>query len=151
MQDLNDTSGDIEVRHSSIHGHGAFAARDIPAGTTLGRYAGRRYTAKQVARKNWDAPETYVFGLSDGSIIDGAQGGNATRYLNHSCAPNCQAVETESDAGRLDIEIEALAAIPKGAELLLDYQLVLDASDDSPYVCRCGVAACRGTMAADAA
>jgi SET domain-containing protein len=34
---------------------------------------------------------TYLFALSDGATIDGSDGGNATRYINHSCRPNCVA------------------------------------------------------------
>ena len=83
----------VEVRHSSVHGHGVFAARELPPGALVGVYAGRRYAVHEASAMTWDDGLTYLFGLSDGTLIDGAQGGNATRHLNHACEPNCEAVE----------------------------------------------------------
>lgn len=136
----------IEVRHSTIHGCGVFARRPLAAGDPIGRYEGRRYAPQAVRERDWDQHLTYVFGLSDGSLIDAADGGNATRHINHACEPNCVAYEVEDASGRLDIEIEALRDIDAGEELLLDY--ALDASGDDPtaYACRCGRPRCRGTM-----
>jgi SET domain-containing protein len=140
----------VEVRHSVVHGHGVFAIRFIAAGTVIGRYTGRRYEPDQVHEHDWDHDVTHVFGLSDGSVIDGADGGNATRYINHSCAPNCVAYEIEGKSGELHIEIEALSGIRSGTELFLDYGLDVGDNDPANYPCRCGVRRCRGTMAARA-
>ena len=137
----------VDVRHSGVHGHGVFAARVIEAGSVVGRYTGRRYGPDEVHEHDWDHDVTHVFGLSDGSVIDGADGGNATRYINHSCAPNCVAYEIEDDAGKLHVEIEALRRIPRGAELFLDYGLDVGDNDPGDYPCRCGVRRCRGTLA----
>lgn len=141
----------IEVRRSAIHGEGVFAARKLARGTVIGRYAGRRYAADAVGEQDWNHALTYVFGLADGSVIDGSDGGNATRYINHSCAPNCVAHEVDGDDGERCIEIEALRSIAPGAELFLDY--ALDAGDNDPadYACRCGAKACRGTLLAASA
>jgi SET domain-containing protein len=139
----------IEVRHSSVHGHGVFAARDLPPGTLIGVYGGRRYTAREAGTMAWDDRLTYLFGLSDGTLIDGARGGNATRHLNHACEPNCEAVETYDKQGRLTVRIETTQSIRANDELFLDYALNIDAGDDaSDYPCRCGLARCRGTLVA---
>jgi SET domain-containing protein len=142
------TSTRIAVRSSGIHGLGVFATARIATGTPIGRYEGRRYTAKQAARRSWDQAVTYVFGVSDGSLIDGADGGNATRHINHSCAPNCVAYEVQGDDGMVWIEIEALKTIASGAELLLDYSLNVDQATPDDYPCRCGARLCRGTLIA---
>jgi SET domain-containing protein len=138
----------IEVRESAIHGKGAFAKVALRRGTRIGRYEGRRYSAEEAAERDWDQALTFVFGLSDGSVIDGSQGGNATRHINHSCAPNCVAYEMEPEDGQAWIEIETLRPIKAGAELFLDYQL--DAGDSQPedFLCACGTPACRSTMVA---
>ena len=141
----------VEVRHSPVHGHGAFAARSLPRGFSIGVYAGRRYAPGVVAEHDWDNTVTYVFGLSDGSYIDGGEGGNATRHLNHSCAPNCTAFEVTQDDGRLDIVIETARRVRAGEELFLDYALDIGEEDPATYPCRCGSRACRGTMAGTAA
>ena len=139
----------VEVRHSSVHGHGVFAARELPPGTLVGVYAGRRYGAREAGAMAWDDGLTYLFGLSDGTLIDGAQGGNATRHLNHACEPNCEAVEEYADDGPLTVRIETIKAIRVGEELFLDYALDIDAGDDpADYPCRCGLARCRGTLVA---
>jgi SET domain-containing protein len=111
----------LEVRHSSVHGYGVFAARELPSGTLVGVYAGRRYTAHEARAMAWDDGLTYLFGLSDGTLIDGAQGGNATRHLNHACEPNCEAVEDFADDGQLTVRIETINAVRAGEELFLDY------------------------------
>ena len=142
------TAPALEVRHSSVHGHGAFATRSLRRGAAIGPYAGLRRSADEVAAMDWDAALTYVFGLSDGSVIDGAAGGNATRHINHSCDPNCVAWEVEGENGHLHVEIEALRPIDAGSELLLDYQLQIDDGRPEDFPCRCGAAACRGTLMA---
>lgn len=123
-----------------------FATRRLPAGTPIGRYEGRRYTAQQAEARGWDHGLTYVFGLSDGSVIDGSDGGNHTRHINHSCAPNCVAWEIEDEQGGLHVEIEALHPITRDAELFLDYSLSVEQGDPDDFSCRCGAPACRGTM-----
>jgi SET domain-containing protein len=139
----------LRVAASSVHGLGAYATRDLPAGTFLGLYEGRRYTAEQVAAKDWNNQLTYLFTLSNGETIDGAKGGNATRHLNHSCAPNCDAVEDYDDAGRLLLRFQTLVAVEAGDELFIDYCLTADdGSPASDYPCHCGSPDCRGTMLA---
>jgi SET domain-containing protein len=139
------------VRHSTIHGHGVFATAAIPRGRFIGRFAGRRYSPEQAAAldwSDWDEALTYLFGLADGSVIDGGEGGNATRHLNHSCAPNCQAFETLGEDGLSAVEIETLKAIAPGAELLLDYALQLEGAEAGDFPCRCGARRCRGSLLA---
>jgi len=137
----------IETRTSRIHGTGAFAAQDLKAGDRIGQYEGRRYTARQAEKRDWDHTLTYVFGLSNGSVIDASEGGNATRHLNHSCEPNVEAFEEPGPKGRLQIVFYAMRKVKVGEELLLDYSLVVDdLQDKGCYRCGCKAAACRGTM-----
>jgi SET domain-containing protein len=142
----DETEEAIEVRASGVHGRGVFATRRLGAGEAIGTYRGRRLAEAEVAGE-WDHSLTYVFGLSDGSIIDGSEGGNATRHLNHSCAPNCVAWEVDGDDGRPQVVIEALRDIDAGEELFIDYALDVGDADRADYACRCGAPACRGSMA----
>ncbi len=139
----------ILVGPSRIHGQGAFAGRNFEQGEQIGVYEGKRYSARQVRRRNWETGVTYVFGLSDGSVIDAALGGNATRHLNHSCAPNCQAHEEIGPDGVAQVAFYALRSIRAGEELFLDYSLVVDETEGpDAFGCSCGTAQCRGTMLA---
>lgn len=140
----------VEVRDSPIHGRGVFALRRLKRGTVVARYEGRRYSPRQAAARDWDHRVSYVFGLSDGSLIDAAEGGNATRHINHACEPNCVAYEVEDERGRTQVEIEVLHPIARGGELFLDYRMEVDTFDPADFTCCCGSAACRGTMLAPA-
>lgn len=138
---------DIELKPSTVHGLGAFAARALPPGHRLGSYEGRRHSPGDEHPRFDDGDLAYLFGLSDGTLIDGADGGNATRHINHSCAPNCQACE-ESDAdGGLHIVIRTRRRIRAGEELFIDYRLDVGDADPTAFLCRCGTPNCRGTMA----
>ncbi|HKX41762.1 MAG TPA: SET domain-containing protein [Burkholderiaceae bacterium] len=138
----------IEVRRSEIHGRGVFARSALRAGQLIGEYAGKRYAADEVQVVDWNNQLTYLFALSDGSVIDGAQGGNTTRFINHACAPNVEAVERYGAGGELVLRVRALRRIQAGEELFLDYALETDGDDPSDYPCACGHERCRGTMAA---
>jgi SET domain-containing protein len=80
-------------------------------------------------------------------VIDALYGGNASRWINHACEPNCEADEQD---GR--VFIQALRDIAPGEELFYDYGLVIDdrytAKLKKQYACRCGSPICRGTMLA---
>ncbi|RZI54459.1 MAG: SET domain-containing protein [Pseudomonas sp.] len=142
----------IEVRTSRVHGRGVYASRRLPKGTFIGLYEGRRYTSEQLLKVDWHKRHggmTYLFGLSDGMTIDGAQGGNATRFLNHCCEPNCEAVEVIETDGCIRLRVVSTKTIATGTELFIDYALTIDESETpAAYGCRCGALSCRGSMAA---
>lgn len=135
------------VRSSGIHGKGVFAATRIPAGTRLIEYKGKRLTEAQVDKRyaNDDSPHTFLFALDDGMVIDATLGGNSARWINHSCAPNCEAVD---DGDR--IYIETLRAIRAGEELSYNYGIELEERHTPAlkrlYQCRCGARRCKGTI-----
>jgi hypothetical protein len=144
------TSALIEVRGSPIHGQGVYARRRLSRGTCIGVYEGRRYSAAALLEVDWSVRHegmTYLFNLSDGTTIDGADGGNATRFLNHACKPNCVAQERVDEQGHLTLELITARAVAAGAELFLDYALTIDESETpADYPCRCGMPNCRGTL-----
>ncbi|ALL66847.1 nuclear protein SET [Paraburkholderia caribensis MBA4] len=129
-----------------MHGKGLFALRPIAAGERLIEYTGELTSWRRAAaRQRVDAGHTFVFGLSDGRVIDGSRGGNSARFLNHACAPNCEAIESDDR-----VFIHALADIVPGSELLIDYALAIDCEPTDEirrqYACRCDAAGCRQTM-----
>jgi uncharacterized protein len=145
-----DLPGAIEVRESPIQGRGVFALRLIPAGTRIIEYTGEVISDEEADRRYDDGGmlrhHTFLFSLEDGRCIDAAVGGNDARFINHSCAPNCQALEAHSR-----IWIEALRPIEGGEELTYDYAYARSECDEALwalYVCRCGAPECRGTILA---
>ncbi len=139
------------VRHSAIHGRGAFAVRRIYKGTRIAEYTGERISHEEAdERYDEDAmeyPHTFLFTLDEKTVIDAGRGGNDARFINHSCDPNCEAVI--EDGG---IFIEAIRDIRPDEELTYDYQLEqegpITARLKRRYACRCGAASCRGTLLA---
>lgn len=143
----------IQVRRSGVHGKGVFALQRIDAGTRLIEYTGERITWPEALRRHPHDPadphHTFYFSLDDGShVIDAKVGGNAARWINHACDPNCEADETAD--GR--VFIQALRELQPGEELFYDYGLVIDerytAKLKREYACRCGSPNCRGTLLA---
>ncbi len=142
-----------EVRRSTLHGNGVFAARHIPVGTRVLEYTGKRITPKQADDMHPVNPEdpfhTFFFATSSGKIIDGGDGGNDARWINHSCAPNC---ETQEGSAGKRVYIYATRDILRGEELFYDYGLIMDGKITkklkAQYLCLCGAPNCRGTMLA---
>lgn len=139
----------LELRRSPIHGLGGFARQDIPKGTKIIEYVGEKIGNREADRRYNDESmkkhHTFLFILNDRTCVDAAFEGNESRFLNHSCDPNSEAVIT-----RGHIWIEAKRAIPKGTELVYDYQFEDDPKyteeDLRFYACRCGSPKCRGTI-----
>ena len=139
----------IETRRSEVHGNGVFAVQDLKADERLMEYTGEVISWKEALRRHPHDPaqpnHTFYFHVDDKHVIDGGVNGNDAKWINHSCAPNCEADEQD---GR--IFIKALRDIPAGQELNYDYGLVID----EPYTpelladfpCWCGSEGCRGTL-----
>lgn len=143
----------VIVRRSSVHGKGVFAMRALAAGDRVLEYKGEITAWRDAVRRHRRegvAGHTFLFGLSDGRVIDGSRGGNSARWLNHACAPNCETIE---DGDR--IYIHTLRAIEPGEELFIEYLLATDGPLDeqvrAQYACRCAAVACRQSMLANAA
>src|SRR5438105_10066383 len=113
------------VRRSSIHGHGVFALTDIPKGVRLMEYIGERITHNEADRRyaaeHEHSPHTMLFAVDDKTVIDATRWGNSSRFINHSCSPNCEADEID---GR--IFISTIKNVATGAELTYDYNLILE-------------------------
>jgi SET domain-containing protein len=126
---------------SAIHGTGGFARCDIPPGTRVIEYVGERITKDESARRCL-AENAYIFTLTDEHDLDGNVPHNPARFINHSCAPNCEA---EDDDGR--IWIVTLRDIRAGEELSFNYGYDKENYQDNP--CLCGVPDCVGFIVAE--
>lgn len=128
-----------KVKESSIHQRGLFATCDIKEGTDIIQYVGEKIPKEESNRRalEWEekARETgeglvYIFELDDEWDIDGREGENPARYMNHSCDGNCEAVNCESE-----IWIVARKDIKKGEELVYDYGYDVEHFLDHPCLC----------------
>ncbi len=139
----------IETRDSGIHGRGVYAARTIRNGTWIMEYTGERISHEEADRRYdddaMDRHHTFLFTVDEHTCIDASHGGSDARYINHSCEPNCEAVQAEGE-----IWIVAVRTIRPGEELTYDYGYPIEAEsvDEARrrYPCRCGTPSCRGTI-----
>ncbi len=146
----------IVTRRSAIHGNGMFAAADIPAGTRLIQYKGKLLThadSDELYGDGADTGHTFLFSLNDDYVIDANQQGNSARWINHGCAPNCEAVVDEdegADRRRDRVFIESIRDIRAGEELTYNYGIVLGVPHTRAmkqvWACRCGAPQCTGTI-----
>jgi len=143
----------IAVKNSKIHGRGVFVKKEIPKGAAIIEYVGERISWKEALRRHPHDPKqpnhTFYFSLEGGGVIDAKVGGNAARWINHSCSPNCEVEEIKIDGvGR--VFIYAKRNLMLGEELFYDYSLSLDEKPSKKlreeYQCHCGNKKCRGTM-----
>ena len=139
----------LQTRRSGVHGKGVFALCDLRAGERLIEYVGEIITWEEALNRHPHDPtnpnHTFYFHVNEDRVIDALYGGNSSRWINHSCGPNCEADE-ENDR----IFIKALRNIKAGEELNYDYGLIIDEPYTkklkAEYPCWCGSANCRGTL-----
>ena len=140
------------VRPSPTHGRGVFATRTIRKGSRIVEYRGARISAAEAddlpPTDPLDPYHTLLFELSNGTVIDASRRGNAARWINHCCEPNCEAIEYDDG----NVFIHARRTIRAGEELTYDYGLVYEGRLSNrarkAFACRCGARRCRGTMLA---
>ena len=141
----------IWVQSSDVHGKGVFAARHMAAGETVIEYVGELISMSEAIARHPHDPQdpnhTFYFQLDDERVIDAVRDGNDSKWINHSCRPNCEPEEVD---GR--IFIKTRRPVFRGEELTFDYGLVSDEPMSEAlrarYACRCGARKCRGTMLA---
>jgi uncharacterized protein len=125
------TTPTIERRRSRVHGWGVFACEPISKNKRIIDYAGEKITHKE----SWKRETRYLkrghiwcFRLNNRWVVDGAVGGNVSRFINHSCAPNCYAHIVDGT-----IWIRAARTIAPGEELTYNYHT----DGEATIPCRC--------------
>jgi len=132
----------VWVHKSRIAGLGLFAAQGIRKGTRILPYIGEKIpkdeSAKRLAQGN-----VYLFTFNDRYDIDGKTLKNTARFINHSCAPNC-----DVDITSRTIWIVALRAITDGEELTYNYGYEYEPDSYQDFPCHCGATQCCGYILA---
>ncbi|XP_053307542.1 histone-lysine N-methyltransferase 2B [Spea bombifrons] len=135
----------VGVYRSAIHGRGLFCKRNIDAGEMVIEYSGIviRSVLTDKREKYYDGKGIgcYMFRIDDFDVVDATMHGNAARFINHSCEPNCYSRVIHVE-GQKHIVIFALRSIYRGEELTYDYKFPIeDANNKLP--CNCGAKKCR--------
>ncbi|KAI5645789.1 SET domain-containing protein [Phthorimaea operculella] len=138
----------VGVYRSHIHGRGLFCKREIEEGDMVIEYAGEviRAVLADQREKKYEAMSgrrgvggCYMFRIDDNLVVDATLKGNAARFINHSCDPNCYSRVVDIH-GHKHILIFALRRITVGEELTYDYKFPFE---DVKIPCTCGAKKCR--------
>lgn len=123
---------------SGINGRGCFAAVALSARRKIGELLGERISHREAQRRVAKGGKVRICDVDEKWSIDASRGGDATAFINHSCAPNCF-----SRVVRGHMLFFALRDIAAGEEITLDYT----PSQHPGRPCTCGAPNCRGVMA----
>ena len=147
----NKRYAEVEVFREPNMGWGLKTKDFVASGTLVIEYVGEIIDFAEVTRRMGaqcserpNDKDFYIMELDTDLYVDGKHKGNNSRYINHSCDPNCE-LQRWVVGGTMRIGIFAVRDIEKGESLSYDYQF--DTNEADTFRCHCGTEACRGTMA----
>ncbi|XP_029345149.1 histone-lysine N-methyltransferase NSD2 isoform X5 [Acyrthosiphon pisum] len=126
-------------------GWGLKTLEDIKEGSFVIEYVGDVIDEEEFQRRCLEMhqrnEQNYYFLTIDNSrTIDAGPKGNLSRFMNHSCEPNC-VTQKWTVNGDTRIGLFALQDIPTGTELVFDYRLQSCAGVEKKP-CQCGATRC---------
>ncbi|XP_061485788.1 histone-lysine N-methyltransferase NSD2 isoform X2 [Rhineura floridana] len=129
-------------------GWGLVAKRDVKKGEFVNEYVGELIDEEECmarikfAHEN-DITHFYMLTIDKDRIIDAGPKGNYSRFMNHSCQPNCETLKWTVH-GDTRVGLFAVCDIPAGTELTFNYNL--DCLGNEKTVCKCGAPNCSGFL-----
>jgi hypothetical protein len=128
---------------SDGRGHGLRCLEDVPADEFLMEYVGEvideaEFNTRML--KYLEETNHYLMAHKGGVFIDAALKGNESRFMNHSCDPNCVA-QRWTVRGEVRVGMFALRDIKADEELCFDYHYELFGPEATP--CLCNAKLCR--------
>ncbi|KAJ3157844.1 histone methyltransferase set2 [Geranomyces variabilis] len=136
----------IEVFETEKKGFGLRATAPIPSGSFVIEYCGEVITAAMFKKRTQEydrdgVKHFYFMSLKSNEYLDAAKKGNMSRFMNHSCDPNCALHKwIVGDSWR--IGMFTLTDIEVGQELTFDYKFKRYGAKAQP--CYCGSSNCSG-------
>lgn len=88
-----------------------------------------------------NAKHFYFMSLKTGEYIDASKKGNISRFMNHSCFPNC-ALQKWVVGSSVRVGLFTTRDVKMGSELTFDYKFERYGMNAQP--CYCGEAICTG-------
>ncbi|XP_054979658.1 histone-lysine N-methyltransferase NSD3 isoform X2 [Sorex araneus] len=139
---------DAEIIKTERRGWGLRAKRSIKKGEFVNEYVGELIDEEEcrlrIKRANENSVTNfYMLTVTKDRIIDAGPKGNYSRFMNHSCNPNCETQKWTVN-GDVRVGLFALCDIPAGMELTFNYNL--DCLGNGRTKCHCGAENCSGFL-----
>jgi histone-lysine N-methyltransferase ASH1L len=138
----------VEVIGTNNRGFGVRACRTFSPGEIIMEYTGEIITEYESERRMIEeyskSDNYYLMQFDRGLVIDGTKG-SMGRFVNHSCAPNCEVRMMRGADNKAHMGIFAgEEGVMTGEELTYDYNF--DNFGSSAQKCHCGATSCRGFL-----
>ncbi|XP_069773931.1 histone-lysine N-methyltransferase NSD3 isoform X3 [Narcine bancroftii] len=139
---------DMELVRTDVRGWGLRTKVDIKKGQFVIEYVGELIDEEECRNRIKHAHEAnvtnfYLLTLTKDRIIDAGPKGNFSRFMNHSCNPNCE-TQKWTVMGDTRVGLFALSDVQAGSELTFNYNL--DCLGNGKTVCKCGAPNCSGYL-----
>ncbi|KAM3830927.1 histone-lysine N-methyltransferase NSD3 isoform 2-T2 [Vipera latastei] len=139
---------EAEIIKTDRRGWGLRAKRTIKKGEFVNEYVGELIDEEECRLRIKRAHENnvtnfYMLTVTKDRIIDAGPKGNYSRFMNHSCNPNCETQKWTVN-GDVRVGLFALGDIPAGMELTFNYNL--DCLGNGRTECHCGAENCSGFL-----
>jgi hypothetical protein len=138
----------VELFKTENKGFGVRVLQMVQAGTLMFEYVGEVLTTgafkKRIRQYHEEGRSHFYFmGLTSDEVIDATQKGGLSRFVNHSCNPNCE-TQKWVVRGVLKIGIFSKKPIVQGEELTFDYNF--ERYGMEAQTCYCGEPNCKGVI-----
>ncbi|MGH0141103.1 UNVERIFIED_CONTAM: hypothetical protein FKN15_072546 [Acipenser sinensis] len=139
---------ELEIFRTLARGWGLRCKSDLKKGEFVNEYVGEVIDEEECRARIKHAQELDIFNfymltLDKDRVIDAGPKGNHSRFMNHSCQPNCETQKWTVN-GDTRVGLFALAEIPSGTELTFNYNL--ECLGNGKTVCKCGSPNCSGFL-----
>uniref|UniRef100_A0A673L497 Histone-lysine N-methyltransferase NSD3 n=1 Tax=Sinocyclocheilus rhinocerous TaxID=307959 RepID=A0A673L497_9TELE len=139
---------DTEVIKTTGRGWGLKTKQDLKKGDFVMEYVGELIDSEECKQRIRHANENhvtnfYMLTLTKDRVIDAGPKGNLSRFMNHSCSPNC---ETQKWTINGDVRIGLFTLCDIAADMELTFNYNLDCLGNGRTSCHCGSENCSGFL-----
>uniref|UniRef100_A0A671QI61 Histone-lysine N-methyltransferase NSD3 n=1 Tax=Sinocyclocheilus anshuiensis TaxID=1608454 RepID=A0A671QI61_9TELE len=139
---------DTEVIKTTGRGWGLKTKQDLKKGDFVIEYVGELIDSEECKQRIRHANENdvtnfYMLTLTKDRVIDAGPKGNLSRFMNHSCSPNC---ETQKWTVNGDVRIGLFTLCDIAADTELTFNYNLDCLGNGRTSCHCGSENCSGFL-----
>eukprot|EP01012_Entosiphon_sulcatum_P026446 TRINITY_DN3189_c0_g1_i1.p1 TRINITY_DN3189_c0_g1~~TRINITY_DN3189_c0_g1_i1.p1 ORF type:complete len:711 (-),score=66.20 TRINITY_DN3189_c0_g1_i1:4-2115(-) len=138
----------LRVFRTELKGFGLVSTERLPKGSVVSAYIGAIISRDE--GDDLDTPRNYIMQAKPGFCVDSSTMGTLTRFVNHSCEPNC-CIQVWTVCGYPVPTLFTMEDIAPYVELSIDYAWEFPPSVHNRPRCFCGAPNCRRFIQAKSA